>query len=138
MARSVYLQVVEQRLEAAVADRGAPQTERVNVLRGERKRMYNVEGVLVGGAEQRDRMESAPNQRVVQLDAILVGHRAQLAALQRRQYARPVPRAPVQHVAPSRTHLGQCAALVRREVLEKFAKKTFVQEQLIDGADVRV
>jgi len=90
--------VVEQGLQAPVADRGAAQAERVDVLGGEREGVDHVQGVLVGGADQAEGVESAPDERVVELAAIAARHLAQFAALQRGQQAAPVARTAVQCV----------------------------------------
>uniref|UniRef100_A0A182IZV9 Uncharacterized protein n=1 Tax=Anopheles atroparvus TaxID=41427 RepID=A0A182IZV9_ANOAO len=129
--------VVKQRLQTPITNGGAAQTERVDVLRGERERVHQIKGVLIRRAHQADGVEAAPDERVVQLHPVLVGGLAKLPTLQHRHQAAPVARAPVEQVAPLLAHLRQRAALVGREVQEEARQEPLVLQQLLDGEDLR-
>lgn len=129
--------MVKQGLQSPVANRGAAQAERVDMLGCEGEGVDDIQGVFVGGADQSESVESAPDERVVEFAAIAAWHLAQLATLQRGQQAAPVARTAVQCVPPLDAHLGKDAPFVGGEVLEEAAQKAIVEHQLLDAVDRR-
>lgn len=102
-----HLQVIQQRLQSPVGDAGAPQPQRVHVLGGQRERVDHVEDVLVGGAAQTEAVEAPPEEGGVEAGALHPLAAPQLAALQHRHQALPVPGGAVEDVAPPGAHLGK-------------------------------
>lgn len=83
----------------------------------------DIQGVFVGGADQSESVESAPDERVVEFAAIAAWHLAQLATLQRGQQAAPVARTAVQCVPPLDAHLGKDAPFVGEKYWKKRLRK---------------
>lgn len=109
----------------------------MNVLRCERKRMHNIECILVGSASQCERMKSASDYRVVKLHFVLTSAHSELSALENWHKAREEDGISVEKVSPSCTNLSQVASFVGWKVEEKFLEKSLIEEKLVDSVNLR-
>ena len=83
--------MVQQALQPPIRDTRAPQAQRVYVLRRQRERVNQINRILVGSPHQTQIVEPPPQERRVQPRPLVALRSPQLAALQNRHQARPVP-----------------------------------------------
>lgn len=101
-----HLEMIQQRFQSPVRNARTPEAERMDMLGGHRKRVDQVEDVLVGGAAQAESVEAPLEQRSVQTGPFHSLAAPQLAALQDGDQALPVTRIPVEDVPPANANLN--------------------------------